>query len=923
MLKRFIPVAVFMFCIVAFWSSIQRPVRASETICVKIDAMGNENGDCWENAYTDLQSALNDASFGDEIWVAAGTYFPTDDIDRAATFQLNNGVAIYGGFNGTETERAERNWEVNITTLSGDLNKNDSPNISPEDPTRVDNSYHVISSIGIVTATLDGFVITGGNANGGNSNGDGGGMYNDNISTLTIKNVVFVNNSAGNRGGAIYNKNNSSPSINNTTFINNWATNNGGGMYNKNSSPSMDNVTFTGNLTNGDGGGMYNVDGSNPTIRNTEFISNVVAERGGGIFNYNASPVVLNSDFIHNVASNVGGGMYNTDSSSPTICNVTFFGNSSDHGGGGIYNNFSSSPRISNVIFYGNLTGAGGGIFNNNASNPEIGNVTLTGNLADDRGGGIYNNADSRPIISNSILWNNRDTNGTSNTSQIYDANGGETVVVYSIVQGDWIGDGNIDQDPGFVNPVDPDDAPNELGDFRLRADSPAIDAGDNHSVFLDECDLDGDSITDEPLPYDLDNHGRFSDNPDMPDTGNGTSPIVDMGIYEYSAADLELSQVADNPEPNVGDTVVLTVSLTNAGPNLATNVKVTNTIPSNWSIDGVIASIGNYNEPTWSFSELPAFTTVTLTMTGTVNYSGIITNTTELINSDQYDPDSTPGNHDPLEDDQKSIIFDVPEVADLELDKAIHDPALSIGDFITFTVTLYNWGPDLATNVAVSDTIPDGLSNIGIITSVGSYNGNIWNIPNLSVSTTATLMVTGTVNTLDKITNMAEVVSSDQFDPDSTPGNNILAEDDQDLVVLTRTYLPVILRNYCAFWWETEPNDNALTEANGPINDLIVSECTILGKFPKSTDIKDYFYFDLTTPRTVDLKLTNILIGHNYALVLRNESLEELDKSNNPGNADEYILFTISDPGRYYIQVYNYSKTASVQEYHLQVTYK
>ena len=126
-------------------------------------------GDCssWANACT-LQTALTGAVSGDEIWVAAGTHKPTTGTDRTATFQLKNGVAVYGGFAGTETARGQRNPAANLTILSGDIDNNDSQTPIITDLTTVTgnttNSYHVVT--GATGATLDGFTITAGNANG-------------------------------------------------------------------------------------------------------------------------------------------------------------------------------------------------------------------------------------------------------------------------------------------------------------------------------------------------------------------------------------------------------------------------------------------------------------------------------------------------------------------------------------------------------------------------------------------------------------------------------------------------------------------------------------------------------------------------------------------------------------------------------------
>jgi hypothetical protein len=101
---------------------------------------GTGNCSSWANACT-LQIALTGALSGDEIWAAAGTYTP--GTLRTDTFQLKNGVALYGGFAGTETARTQRNPAANLTTLSGDLNGDDLGfNNNSE------NVYHVATTAG-------------------------------------------------------------------------------------------------------------------------------------------------------------------------------------------------------------------------------------------------------------------------------------------------------------------------------------------------------------------------------------------------------------------------------------------------------------------------------------------------------------------------------------------------------------------------------------------------------------------------------------------------------------------------------------------------------------------------------------------------------------------------------------------------------
>ena len=151
---------------------------------------GLTSGACesWANA-CELRYALTQSVSGQEIWAAAGTYKPTGDTDRTATFQLKNGVAVYGGFPTTgDPGFADRDSAANVTVLSGDLNGNDAGVTN-----NGENSYHVVT--GANGATLDGVTISGGNANGSSPNDFGGGMYNSS-SSPTLTNVTFSGNSA-------------------------------------------------------------------------------------------------------------------------------------------------------------------------------------------------------------------------------------------------------------------------------------------------------------------------------------------------------------------------------------------------------------------------------------------------------------------------------------------------------------------------------------------------------------------------------------------------------------------------------------------------------------------------------------------------------------------------------------------------------
>ena len=379
---------------------------------VKWNANGANNGISWADAFTSLQSALAVASSGDEIWVAAGTYKPTEGMDRTISFNLKSGVALYGGFAGMETSRSQRDVQTNVTILSGDLG------ITSDNS---DDSYHIV--IGSNTnnyAKLDGFTITGGNANGSVPPQDrGGGMYNY-------------------RG---------SPSLTNVIFIGNAATF-GGGMYN--------------------GGESSYWEGSNPVLTNVTFMYNLATE-GGGLRNDNySSPRMMDVGFRWNRALRSGGGMENYNYSNPILTNATFNNNSAS-AGGGMMNWGSSSPSLINATFNANLASdMGGAIYNDSGSNPWLMYVTVSGNQAP-QGGGMYNVYGSNPSATGSIFYGDQG-------GEIYDASGTQTII-YSIVQGGYPGTGNLDVDPLLGSLQDNGGLTQTMA---LGAGSPAIDAGDN-----------------------------------------------------------------------------------------------------------------------------------------------------------------------------------------------------------------------------------------------------------------------------------------------------------------------------------------------------------------------------------------------------------------------------------------------------------
>ena len=365
-------------------------------IFVDSDGTGYGDGSSWADAYNELQSALVAAVFGDEVRVAAGTYKPDYDVntgthweDRTATFVLINGVAIKGGYAGFgEPDPNVRDIGAYETILSGDLNGDDDSNFV----NNIENSYHVVTGGGTDTnAILDGFTITGGNADGIAPEDCGGGMYNFS----------------------------GSPTIINCTFIENFSLTMGGGMFNReDSSPTITNCMFIENRSDDDGGGIRNYLNCHPTISHCEFIGNIAFEDGGGINNRkNSNAIVSNCAFIGNIAA-CGGGIENH------VGHVVATG----------------EVQVTNCLFIGNIGEEGGGMRNNDPS-PIVTNCTFSGNI----GSGMRNDSGSSPIVTNCIFWGN--TGGSFDGSST-------PIVRFSDVEGGFAGPGNINAAPLFTDDV-------------------------------------------------------------------------------------------------------------------------------------------------------------------------------------------------------------------------------------------------------------------------------------------------------------------------------------------------------------------------------------------------------------------------------------------------------------------------------------
>ena len=126
--------------------------------------------------------------------------------------------------------------------------------------------------------------------------------------------------------------------------------------------------------------------------------------------------------------------------------------------------------------------------------------------------------------------------------------------------------------------------------------------------------------------------------------------------------------------------------------------------------------------------------------------------------------------------------------VADLSLVKQVKSSAGIVGGTAVFELVVHNAGPNGAANVIVRDQLPSGVTYVS--STGGAYNAatGAWTVGSLPVGSSATLEITVRIGRTGGITNVAEVVASDQRDPNSIPNDNVATENDQSEAVLSAT---------------------------------------------------------------------------------------------------------------------------------------
>ncbi|MBP6825767.1 MAG: hypothetical protein KA165_04310 [Saprospiraceae bacterium] len=271
-------------------------------------AAGQNNGQSWPDAFTDLHDALALAQAGDEIWVAGGIYHPGAVGERAARFEMLSGVKLYGGFAGTELDMSERDLAANATVLDGDIG-------APGDST--DNSYNLLYLYRPDSLTVvDGFIFRNALANdpaaaAGAVGSSGAALYImavDGAAYPLIRHCVFEHNSARCHGGAVYvnggGSGSAAPVFRQCRFASNRAVEgNGGALYRNGGSwvdkpEDIDGCVFEENRAYLQGGGVYFSDSPRSDtfdIAHTEWKNNRVDPHLPGVVIYQGAAIHVNN----------------------------------------------------------------------------------------------------------------------------------------------------------------------------------------------------------------------------------------------------------------------------------------------------------------------------------------------------------------------------------------------------------------------------------------------------------------------------------------------------------------------------------------------------------------------------------------------------------------------------------------------------
>ncbi|MCW3466162.1 gliding motility-associated C-terminal domain-containing protein [Chitinophaga nivalis] len=249
----------------------------------------------------------------------------------------------------------------------------------------------------------------------------------------------------------------------------------------------------------------------------------------------------------------------------------------------------------------------------------------------------------------------------------------------------------------------------------------------------------------------------------DYNNTAAVTSTVKDNNLTNNTAtittpqvrpvADLVIEKTADKTTADAGSKVVFTLKASNNGASNATNVKVTDLLPTGFTFESILPAATAYNAATgiWTIGTLNSNASQTVTITATVNPEGSYTNTATIA-GDEHDPNTA--------NNTSSVTVTRVAVTDLEVLKTVDNPTPDAGAIVTFTIKATNHGPSKATQVVVNDPLPTGYA---LISTTPAINANgTWTIGDMDKDAVATLTVKAKVLATGNYANTATITGTE-----------------------------------------------------------------------------------------------------------------------------------------------------------------
>ena len=256
--------------------------------------------------------------------------------------------------------------------------------------------------------------------------------------------------------------------------------------------------------------------------------------------------------------------------------------------------------------------------------------------------------------------------------------------------------------------------------------------------------------------------------------SNNNDSASIDVA----KTADVSVVKIVNNSNPSYQDIIKWTIIAKNNGPDKATSVVVDDVLPDGLIIKGINASKGIYDNGIWGVCCLEKGEVQYLEIICMVNKTGKITNIAS-ITAEEVDLN--------LSNNMDDESIDVPLTVDLEVIKQVSNKSPFFGETITWLISVKNNGPDMATDVVLYDLLDDGLIYSDYSSTVGTFDGNKWDIGSLNNKQIEYLNITCIANKLGDIANSAFANASE------VDRNNSNNKDGEMITVYPLTDLSVV----------------------------------------------------------------------------------------------------------------------------------